>query len=75
MYHAYLFPFFSPNLNFMKNLSSQMKDLQREEHATKIERLKKIANKTWRGITSEYLHYFSGSILQKMKAVVDAEGG
>ena len=56
MYHAYLLPFYSPDHNLMKNLLSKTKDLQRKERATSMERLKKIANKSWVDITSEYLH-------------------
>ena len=40
-----------------------------------MEGLKKIANKVLGVITAEYLHKLSASIPQKMKAVVDEEGG
>ena len=42
---------------------------------TSMEGLKKIANKVLGVITAEYLHKLSASIPQKMKAVVDEEGG
>ena len=40
-----------------------------------MEELKKIANKVLGVITQEYLHKLSASIPQKMKAIVDENGG
>ena len=37
--------------------------------------VKKIANMVWGGFTTEYVHELSASIPQKMKDVIDAEGG
>ena len=37
--------------------------------------LKKIAQKVWRGITPEYLRNLYQSMLRRMVAVIEAQGG
>ena len=54
---------------------SQMKNLQRREHATSAEGLKNIAPMSWNNITPDYLQSLYVSMLRRMQAVVDAEGG
>ena len=74
IYHAYLLPFYSPDLNLIENLWSQKKDPQSKERPTLMEELKKLP--TWfGGFTAVYAHNLSFSIPQKIKAVVDAKGG
>lgn len=40
-----------------------------------MEGLKKIAHKVWKADTAEYLHKLYASMLQRMQAVFDAQGG
>ena len=75
IYHAYLLPFYSPDLNLIENLWSQKKDMQSKERTALLEGLKRIANMVWGGSTAVYVQDLSISIPQKMEAVVDAEGG
>ena len=73
-----LFPGWPGNLpdhNPIKNVLSQMKNMQREERATSIAGLKKIAFKVCRQITPAHLKKLYESMPQRMQAVVNAEGG
>ena len=63
-----------PYLNLIENLWAQMKHKQRKEQATSAERLKRIACKVWKGISSEYLKKIYKSMPRRMQAVIDAEG-
>ena len=63
-----------PYLNLIENLWAQMKHKQRKEPATSAERLKRIASKVWKGISSEYLKKIYKSMPRRMQAVIDAEG-
>ena len=65
----------SPDLNPIKSLWSQMKQLQSKEHATWAAGLKRIALKAWRKISPTYLKSLYKSMLRRMKAVLDAQGG
>ena len=65
----------SPDLNPIENFRSEMKNLQRMERTVLMEGLKKIAHKVWRADTAEYLHKLYASMLQRMQAVCDAQGG
>ena len=49
--------------------------MHRKQHVMSVEGLKKIAHKVWRGVTAEYLHKLYASMLQRMQAVCDAQGG
>ena len=68
-------PGISPNLDPIENLWSEMKNLQRKKGANDIGVPKKIAHKVWRAVTAEYLHKLYASMLQRMQAVCDAQGG
>ena len=63
-----------PYLNLIENLWAQMKHKQRKEQATSAERLKRIARKVWKGISSEYLKKIYKSMPRRMQAVIDAKG-
>ena len=63
-----------PYLNLIENLWAQMKHKQKKEQATSAERLKRIARKVWKGISSEYLKKIYKSMPRRMQAVIDAEG-
>jgi hypothetical protein len=65
----------SPDLNPIENLWSQMKDMQREERATSIDGLKKIARKVWGKVLPEYLKKLYESMPRRMQAVIDVKGG
>ena len=62
-------------LNLIENLWAQIKHKQRKEQATSAERLKRIARKVWKGISSEYLKKLYQSMPRRMQSVIDAEGG
>ena len=64
----------SPDLNPIKNLWSQMKDMIRDERATSAAGLKKIAEKVWRRITPKYLKLYE-SMPQRREAVIASQGG
>ena len=53
---------------------SQMKNLQRKEHATSMAGLKKIARKVWRQVSAEYLEKLYELLPRRMEATI-AEGG
>ena len=65
----------SPDLNPIENLWSQMKDMQREERATSVSGLKRIAQKVWGKVSRDYLEKLYESMPRRMQAVIDAQGG
>ena len=65
----------SPDLNPIKNLWSQIKDMQRDEHGTSAAGLKKIAEKVWRRITPKYFKKLYESMPRRMEAVIASQGG
>ena len=65
----------SPDLNPIKNLWSQMKDMKRDERATSAAGLKKIAEKVWRRITPKYLKKLYESMPRRREAVIASQGG
>ena len=60
----------SPDHNLIGNFWSQMKNMQRREHATSIEGLKRIALKVWRQVTPSYLKALYKLMLARMQAVI-----
>ena len=64
-----------PDLNPIKSLWSQIKQLQNKEHATLAAGLKRIALNVWREILPTYLKSLYESMPRRIKAFVDAQGG
>ena len=52
-----------------------MKDMQRDERTTSAAGLKKIAEKVWRRILSNYLKKLYESMPRRMEAVIASQGG
>ena len=52
-----------------------MKDLLKKECASSTDKLKKIERKTWKGVTPKYFQKLYESMLRRMQAVVEANGG
>ena len=60
----------SPDFNLIGNFWSQMKNMQRREHATSIEGLKRIALMVWGQVTPSYLKALYKSMLERIQAVI-----
>ena len=62
-------------LNIIENIWSQMKHEQRQEQATSMAGLKKIAQKVWKNLKPDYVERLYASLPKQMEAVILAGGG